>query len=72
MYVTKCPFISNRYVIAGFKATMAYEDCLKRVENTTQVNGTSAVCDFKTIISEVILHLTFIFILVIHVFSFVF
>lgn len=41
-------------VVAGFKATMTYEDCLKRAENITQVNGTNTVCDFKTIISEVI------------------
>ncbi|XP_048755020.2 sodium-dependent neutral amino acid transporter B(0)AT3-like [Ostrea edulis] len=40
------------FSILGFKATMTYEDCLKRAENITQVNGTNTVCDFKTIISE--------------------
>ncbi|XP_062593065.1 sodium-dependent neutral amino acid transporter B(0)AT3-like [Saccostrea cucullata] len=40
------------FSVLGFKATMAYEDCLAKDENTTLENGTNTVCDFKTIISE--------------------
>lgn len=40
------------FSILGFKATMAYENCLTQKENQTLENSTDTVCDFKTIISE--------------------
>lgn len=56
MYVRKpTSFHSNKtfFSLQGFKATMAYENCLTQKENQTLANSTDTVCDFKTIISEV-------------------
>lgn len=56
MYIRKpTSFHSNKtfFSLQGFKATMAYENCLTQKENQTLANSTDTVCDFKTIISEV-------------------
>ncbi|KAJ8302634.1 hypothetical protein KUTeg_019030 [Tegillarca granosa] len=63
LFVTICDFFTSIFTasvvfsVLGFKATMAYEECLRHANHTSQHTSTTTssnrpVCDFKTFIEE--------------------